>query len=95
MQGIAMPLPDLLILALASTYWAFVIPRKAGPYRLFERLRERTTLGGLLLCPPCLVLWVAVVFWLLWQTDASPLVLISAIAGGATFIGYAYGMWHQ
>jgi hypothetical protein len=91
----SLTLPDLLILALASTYWAFVIPKKAGPYQLFERIRARTTLGGLLLCPPCLVLWVSVVMWLLLQTDARPFVWVSAIAGGGAWLGYYGGMWHQ
>ena len=86
---------DFLLITLAACYWAFVLAKKAGPYQLFEKLRNRTTLGGLLLCPPCLVFWMAVLFWVLWQTPIAPLVTISAVAGGATLLGYYTGTWQQ
>lgn len=86
---------DFAVIALASCYWAFVVPKKSGPYALFDRLRARTTLGGLLLCPPCLVLWLAALMWVLWQTPLAPVVTISAAAGLACFIGYWSGMWQQ
>lgn len=95
MPNIAMPLPDLLFLVLAACYWAFVLAKKPGPYALFARLRTRTTIGGLLLCPPCLVVWVAALCFLLWHTALAPLVVISAIAGGATVLGYFSGTWQQ
>jgi hypothetical protein len=90
-----MTLADLAIVALAACYWAFVIPKKSGPWGAFDKLRARTTIGGLLLCPPCLVFWIAVLMWLAWQTPLAPIVSISAIAGGATFLGYYGGMWMQ
>ncbi len=90
-----MTLADLAIVALAACYWAFVLPKKSGPYALFDRIRARTTIGGLLLCPPCLVFWMAVIMWLLIQTDARPIVWVSAAAGGATLLGYYTGTWMQ
>ncbi len=86
---------DFAVIALATCYWAFVIPKKAGPYALFERLRARVTFGGLLLCPPCLSVWVGGLLWLIWQTPAAPLVTISAVAGLATLAGYYTGTWMQ
>ena len=90
-----MTLPDLLVIALASCYWAFVLTKKPGPFDVFQRQREKNSIGGLLLCAPCLVFWIAVAFWLIWQTPAAPLVTISAIAGGASLAGYYTGMWQQ
>lgn len=88
-------LPDYLLIAAAASYWTFVLATKAGPFSAFQRLRDVTTLGGLLICPPCLVFWTALVLWLLWQTPAQSIVVISAIAGGAALVGYYSGMWHQ
>ncbi len=86
---------DFAVIALAAGYWAFVVPKKSGPYALFDRLRARTTLGGLLLCPPCLVLWMAALMWLLWQTPLAVVVTVSAAAGLATLAGYYTGAWMQ
>lgn len=86
---------DLLTIALATTYWAFVLTKKPGPYHAFERLREWNSIGGLLDCPPCLVFWIAALFWLLWLTPLAFVVTISAVAGGATFVGYWGGIWQQ
>lgn len=86
---------DLVVLALATCYWAWVVPKKAGPYQVFEKLRAKTTLGGLLLCPPCLSIWVAAILWLISLTSILPFVWISAIAGAATLLGYYTGTWMQ
>jgi hypothetical protein len=72
-----------------------VLVKKDGAFGAFRRLREVTTFGGLLLCPPCLVFWVAVGFWLLWQTPLAPIVTVSAVAGAATLAGYYTGTWQQ
>lgn len=90
-----MSLSDLLVLSLASCYWAFVLTKKPGPFDLFQKLRDRTTIGGLLLCPPCLVLWVSGLCWLILMTPFEPLVVISAAAGGACLLGYYTGTWQQ
>lgn len=86
---------DVAMLVLAACYWAFVLAKKDGPFNVFKRLRAWNSIGGLLLCPPCLVLWVALICWLLWQTPAAPFVTISAIAGGATLLGFYTGTWQQ
>ncbi len=90
-----LPPLDLLTLALAACYWAFVLAKKPGAFGIFTWMREHLPHGGLLLCPPCLVFWVGLAFWALWQTPLAPLVTVSAVAGGATFIGYYGGVWQQ
>jgi hypothetical protein len=72
-----------------------VLTKKPGPYHAFERLRAWNSIGGLLDCPPCLVFWVAALFWLLWLTPLAFVVTISAVAGGATLAGYYTGTWQQ
>ena len=87
---------DFILLALAACYWAFVLVKKGGPWNAFKRLRSRTTVGGLLECPACLVFWTAALLYLGWQWEPTQYVVtVSAIAGGATFIGYYSGMWQQ
>lgn len=86
---------DLLILTLATCYWAWVIPKKAGPYQLFEKLRGKWTLGGLLLCPPCLSIWAAVILWGISLTPFVPFVWVSAIGGASCLLGYYTGTWMQ
>ena len=84
---------SLAIIALATGYWAFALTKTHGPFGVFAWLREHAPLGGLTTCPVCLAFWLALLFWLLMPTPAAPLVTVSAMAGGATLLGYYTGMW--
>jgi hypothetical protein len=79
-----MTLVNLLTLALFSWYVAYVLVKTSGPFNMFGRLRAATTLGGLLECVYCLVVWVAAVgYLLLYVTPFAPVVYIGAVAGAA------------
>lgn len=87
---------DLLVLSLATLYWAHAISKTHGAFGIFEWARgtkEKPTLGGLLQCPVCLAFWIAIAFWLLMPTPLYPIVTVSAAAGAATLIGFYTGMW--
>lgn len=74
---------NLLILALFTWYVAYVLIKTSGPFHLFARLRALTTIGGLLECLYCLVIWIAVLGYLLINSPFALIAHIGAIAGGA------------
>jgi len=84
---------DLIILALATGYWAHAISKTHGAFGMFEWTRKHLPLGGLTTCPVCLSFWIAIAFWLLIPTPLYPIVTISAAAGAATLVGFYTGMW--
>lgn len=81
-----MNLPDVLILGAASWRLAFMVVREDGPAHVFARIRQRSTLAGLLDCVFCMSVWAAVALWLLWLTPARPLVYIMAISGAGLML---------
>lgn len=72
---------DLLILALASWIVAYFLVVLDAPFDLMKRLREWFPLGGLLACIYCAAFWTAIAAYLLWQTDARPVVYVLAVWG--------------
>lgn len=86
---------DLLILVLATLYFAYALTKTHGPFGVFETVRAKVPLGGLTTCLVCAAFWVAVVFYLLWITPLQPLVYIFAAAGGAVVVGHYVGMAQQ
>lgn len=83
-----------LIITAAALYAALAITKTHGPYGVFERLRQRVPLGGLMLCYVCLLVWCAAVCWLLWLTPLQPLVWLLAIAGAGVFFASWSGSNH-
>lgn len=77
---------DLLLLALATWYAAWVLTSKSGPWRVFERFRTHVRLGGLTSCMPCFSFWIALALYGIWLTPALPLVYVLAFAGGANLM---------
>lgn len=73
--------PDLLIIALFAWYAAYVLIKTDGPFRVFARIRGVTTIGGLLECTYCLILWTALVGYLLLHSPFTPILSIGAGAG--------------
>lgn len=80
---------DLAILTLATFYLAYAAVHLDLPFNVGKRFRETvTTFGGLLLCFYCAAFWFAFILYLV-QYRAIDLVVISAIAGAASF-AYRY-----
>lgn len=77
---------DLLILALATWYTAWVLTSKQGPWGIFELFRTHVRLGGLTSCMPCFSVWIAALLYLLSLTAALPVLYILAMAGGANLL---------
>lgn len=81
---------NLLLLALFAWYVSYILIRTAGPFKLFAALRAITTLGGLLECQYCLIVWIAVIgYALLMHTDLQAIVYIGA-AAGLGMLGHRY-----
>lgn len=76
---------DLITLALFTWLVSYMLIKTTGPFRVFERLRRVTTVGGLLLCIVCLSPWVAALGYVVLQSPFAPLVQIMAAA--------ALGLW--
>lgn len=76
---------DLTILALATWRISFLLTREVGPLQALSKLRERTTLGGLLECIKCMSVWAALALFALWQFVQWP-VIVLAISGGALLV---------
>lgn len=80
---------DLLVLALFAWYLAYVLIKTSGPFKIFERVRHVTTIGGVLECLWCLILWTAVLGYLLIHSPFAPMVYIGG-AAGLGMIGHRY-----
>lgn len=82
-----MPPLDLLVLSLFAWYAAYCLVKTDGPFKVFSRLRGMTTLGGLLTCPWCLVVWIAMIGYIIYyHTPLQAIIYIGAVSGGAMFI---------
>lgn len=90
----AITLPDLLTLALATWYLAYALTKTHGPFNAFENIRKRFVLGGLTTCMVCASVWIAGALYLLWLTPVQPLVYLPAIAGAALMLGSWTGANH-
>ena len=88
---------DLLVLALATWYVAFVVtnPNINGPFGLLAAFRGRFSLGGLTHCKVCFAPWAAGALYLLSLTPLQPFVVVLAIAGAALMLGAYSGAGHQ
>lgn len=84
-----MTLLELLTLAASTWYISYVITHVAGPFHVFEWIREHISLQGLTSCIICFSFWAALILRLIGSnvvTDAF------AIAGVALWI-HAYSSW--
>lgn len=79
---------DALALGLATFYVALSVGRTHGPFNVFETIRTRWPLGGLMTCPVCLSFWAAIGAYLVWLVWPPALYMLAA-AGGAAFL-YRY-----
>lgn len=77
---------DLVILALATWYTAWVLTSKAGPWDVFMHFRVRVRLGGMTSCMPCFSVWIAAGLYLVTLTIAQPVVWVLAMAGAANLL---------
>lgn len=80
---------ELITLAAAAWYVAYIVTSSDGPFHIFEKLRARAPMGGLTTCIICLSIWVAIVLRVIGAnivTDAL------AIAGVALWI-HSYTGW--
>ena len=72
---------DLLILALFAWYVSYVIIKTSGPFNVFGRVRAVTTIGGLLECMYCLIPWIGILAYIVYQSPFQEIVYVGAIAG--------------
>lgn len=82
---------DLITCAAAAYYAAFVVTQTGGPFGLFDKARDQLPHGGLLDCFYCLVLWMALLSYVLLQTQVAPVVQAVAGAGIAALAFRAVG----
>lgn len=80
---------ELIIIALFAWYISCVLIRTSGPFKLFARVRAVTTIGGLLECIWCLIVWMAVLGYALIQTPLAPVTYVGA-AAGLGMLGHRY-----
>lgn len=74
---------NLIIYSLAVWYVAYAVTSTHGIGGSFDWMRKNLPHGGLLDCPVCLALWVAILFSLL---PFGILISALAIAGGAMIL---------
>ena len=80
---------DLLIVCLSAWRMAYLVTKEDAPFRVMARIRERTTLGGLLTCIKCASIWTAAlaVFVLPHPAEIGLyLVYVFAVSGGALML---------
>lgn len=85
---------DLAILSLAIWFLAFTATQFSGPFNVFGWLRTKAhtegakagSLGEMLGCIYCAVIYWALLVFLIWLTPARLAIYPFAMAGGALFI---------
>ncbi len=77
---------DFLLILLATWRVTYMVVYEAGPFNVFMRLRERTTLGGLLSCAYCASVWAGAGMLALYMTTLWPVVVALAASGGAIML---------
>lgn len=85
---------EFVIVALATWRAAHLLVKEDAPFRLMARLRERTTLGGLLSCMKCASVWTAALMLALWFTPLQPMVWLFAVSGAALMLASYSGVNH-
>jgi hypothetical protein len=83
---------DLLVIALASWRLAYLAAKESAPFGIMTKLRQRTTLGGLLSCLYCSSWWAALVMLALWLIGAQVLVYVFAVSAAALMLGAYTGV---
>lgn len=77
---------DFMLITFAALYLADAITRLKGAFNALSILRDRLPLGGLTSCVYCLIIWIALAFYLLLQTDVYWIVYPFALSGAAMAI---------
>lgn len=88
---------DVLIAALMCWRLAYLVTREDAPFALMRRIRERTTLGGLLTCIKCATLWTAALAVFLLPHPADIIgygVYVVAVSGAALMLASYTGAGH-
>lgn len=81
---------ELVTLAAASWYVAYVVTSTYGPFGIFGLIRAYLPLGGLTTCIICLSIWVALILRLI---GANVITDALAIAGLALWVHRYSGWW--
>lgn len=83
-----MTLLSTLVMAVATWRLAYMLVYEDGPFRAFDRLREKTDLGGLLSCVKCSSIWTAALILVLWYMGgvAQAFVLVLALSGAGLML---------
>lgn len=76
-----MTLLDFIALALFAWYASYVLIKTSGPFDVFTRVRKITTMGGLLACQYCLIVWMALLGYVILVSPVAPIAYVSAAAG--------------
>jgi hypothetical protein len=82
---------DLLRIALATWYVAYVVTSTSGPFKVFAFIRAHLPLGGLTTCIICLSIWAAAALYLL--NPFAPVVIDALAIAGAALMLHAYSGW--
>lgn len=85
---------DFLVISIACYRAAHLLVKEDAPFRLMARLRQRTTLGGMLECIWCASFWCALIMLLLWHTSLQSLVWLFAVSGAALMLSAYTGANH-
>ncbi len=82
---------DLIVLSAFAWYTAYVLINTSGPFGVFARLRSVMTVGGLLQCIWCLIVWLALVGYLLLGKPVEPQMIDSVgAAAGVGMLAHRY-----
>jgi hypothetical protein len=81
---------ELIVLVLATFYFAYAVTKTHGPYKAFEWLRAKVSLGGLTACIVCLAFWVALLVWWLITSHTLTFVVYAAAGAGGAILLYRY-----
>lgn len=75
-----MHLFDFTLIVLAAWRLAYMLVQESGPFKVFSRLRDLTTIGGLLECMYCCSVWTALGMLLLFPLWQLPVYVLAVSA---------------
>lgn len=80
---------DLLLLILATWRLTSLLVQEAGPFRVFQWMREHIPHGGLLECVWCCSVWCAALLYIVFLYVQWPVWILAVSAGAILYDRWA------
>lgn len=79
------------LITLATLRLSFALVKENGPFDIFQRLRNRTTIGGMLECMWCTSVWAAIALYFVFPHLPEAIYILAFSCGAMLLWRYTGG----